>query len=72
MPHRIFLVFEYCEHDLANLLDRMRCRFTESEVKCMMKQLLLSLSYVHENWVIHRFVAARALLIGALPSRARD
>ena len=29
----VFLVFEYCEHDLAALIDSMDRRFSESEVR---------------------------------------
>ena len=36
----VFLVFEYCEHDMAVLLDSMPRPFSESEVKCIMVQLL--------------------------------
>ena len=28
----VFLVFEYCEHDMASLIDTMGKRFSESEV----------------------------------------
>ena len=36
----VFLVFEYCEHDMASLIERMGKSFSESEVKCLMDQLL--------------------------------
>ena len=52
--HRVFLVFEYCEHDLATLLDHMNCKFTESEIKCLLLQLLSALELLHENYIIHR------------------
>jgi hypothetical protein len=29
----VFLVFEYCEHDMANLIDNMGKRFSDSEVR---------------------------------------
>ena len=35
----IFLVFEYCAHDLGRLLDTMRKPFNEPEVKCLMQQV---------------------------------
>lgn len=35
------MVFEYCEHDLGRLLDTMPRPFTEGEVKCLMKQVIV-------------------------------
>lgn len=47
-PDSIFLVFEYCSHDLGRLVDMMPRPFSQSEVKCLMLQVslcsLLSLS----------------------------
>jgi cyclin-dependent kinase 10 len=37
----IFLVFEYCAHDLARLVDSMPRPFSHSEVKCLMLQARL-------------------------------
>ncbi|KAK8738581.1 hypothetical protein OTU49_003949 [Cherax quadricarinatus] len=34
----IFLVMEYCEQDLASLLDNMQTPFMEAQVKCIMIQ----------------------------------
>jgi cyclin-dependent kinase 10 len=45
---------EYCEHDLASLLDNIVVPFSESAVKCLSVQLLRGLDYLHENFIIHR------------------
>lgn len=37
-PGSIFLVMEYCEQDLASLLDNMQKPFLETHVKCIMMQ----------------------------------
>ena len=50
-PNAIFLVFEYCEHDLARLLETMRVPFTEAESKCLCLQLLQAVEYLHRRWV---------------------
>ena len=50
----VFLVFEYCEHDLSALLDQVRSPFSESEVKSLVFQLLSAVAYFHEHWIIHR------------------
>ncbi len=60
---RIFLVFEYVEHDLAGLLDVMKHPFTESEVKCLMLQLTKAVAYLHEHYVIHRDLKLSNLLL---------
>jgi len=50
----VFLVFEYCEHDLSVLIDNMQRKFSESEVKCILKQLIGAVGYLHSHWIIHR------------------
>lgn len=50
----LFLVMEYCEHDLAELLDFKKSPFTVSEVKCIMMQLLTGLKFLHNHFIVHR------------------
>ena len=38
--NNVFLVFEYCEHDLAMLIDNVKTTLTTSEVKSLMTQTL--------------------------------
>mmetsp|Transcript_6335 Transcript_6335/g.7718 ORF Transcript_6335/g.7718 Transcript_6335/m.7718 type:complete len:425 (+) Transcript_6335:123-1397(+) len=59
---QIFLVFEYCEHDMATLMETMGKKWTESEVKCLMIQLLKAVEYLHDNWIIHRDLKMSNLL----------
>lgn len=35
----VFLVFEYCPHDMGKLVDSLPKPFHESEVKCLMQQV---------------------------------
>jgi len=58
----MFYIFEYCEHDLALLVDNRNSPFSESEVKCIMMQLLDAVAYLHENWIIHRDLKLSNLL----------
>ncbi|GLI62072.1 hypothetical protein VaNZ11_004630, partial [Volvox africanus] len=63
----VFLVFEYCDHDLGRLLDSMsggsgRRSFSMSEVKCLMRQLLEAVAFLHDHWVIHRDIKLSNLL----------
>ncbi|KAK7604648.1 hypothetical protein V9T40_005834 [Parthenolecanium corni] len=59
----IFLVMEYCEQDLASLLDNMQQPFTESQVKCIMIQVLKGLEYLHKRYIIHRDLKVSNLLM---------
>lgn len=51
----VFMVMEYADHDLKGVMERrMNQAFTTAEVKCLMRQLLSGVAYLHANWVIHR------------------
>lgn len=63
MSSSLYLVFEYMEHDLAGLAAVQKVNFTESQVKCYMKQLLAGLEHCHNNGVLHRDVKGSNLLI---------
>ena len=59
----MFLVMQYCEQDLASLIDNMKVPFTESQVKCIMIQLLDGVEYLHDNYIIHRDLKVPNLLL---------
>ncbi|KAK9462284.1 kinase-like domain-containing protein [Lipomyces oligophaga] len=61
----IYMVLEYVEHDLANLLDFAHASFTASEVKCLMKQLFQGLAYIHDRGIIHRDIKMANLLLSS-------
>lgn len=46
-----FLVFEFCEHDLAGLLANTNVKFSHGNIKMVMKQLLSAIFYLHVNKV---------------------
>ncbi|PSC68206.1 cyclin-dependent kinase G-2-like isoform X1 [Micractinium conductrix] len=58
----VFLVFEYCPHDLGRLIDSLPKPFHESEVKCLMQQLLSAVAFLHDKWVMHRDLKLSNLL----------
>ncbi|KAF9977354.1 Cyclin-dependent kinase 10 [Actinomortierella ambigua] len=62
---QIFLVMEYCEQDMATLLDSIKTQYEPSEVKCLMYQLLKGIEYCHDRFVIHRDLKMSNLLLNA-------
>jgi len=63
----VFLVFEYCEHDLATLVDthysmHKKSPFREVEVKRLTIQLLSALDFLHSRCLIHRDIKLSNLL----------
>jgi cyclin-dependent kinase 8/11 len=54
----VYMVFEYCEHDLLQIIHHhtqlTRHAIPASMVKSILFQLLNGLLYLHRNWVVHR------------------
>ena len=59
----IYLVFEFCEHDLAGLLCNGQIRFSLGEKKKVMQMLLNALYFIHFNKILHRDMKAANVLI---------
>ncbi|KAJ8772959.1 hypothetical protein K2173_028136 [Erythroxylum novogranatense] len=59
----IYLVFEYMEHDITGLLSCPDVRFSESQIKCYIKQLLSGLEHCHSKGVMHRDIKGSNLLV---------
>ena len=59
----VYIVMEYLDHDLKSLLETERGRFLQSEVKCLLQQLLRAVAYMHDTcWLIHRDLKTSNLL----------
>ncbi|XP_060190132.1 cyclin-dependent kinase C-2 C-like [Lycium barbarum] len=59
----IYLVFEYMEHDLSGLLSCPDIKFTDSQIKCYMRQLLSGLEHCHSRGIMHRDIKASNVLV---------
>ncbi|KAL7611080.1 hypothetical protein Lser_V15G12980 [Lactuca serriola] len=59
----IYLVFEYMEHDLAGLLSSPDVKFTASQIKCYMMQLLKGIDHCHSRGIIHRDIKSSNILV---------
>ncbi|VDD80418.1 unnamed protein product [Mesocestoides corti] len=58
---QFFLVFEFCDHDLAGLSQKVD--FSNAVKKAIMIQLLTGIFYLHKNNVLHRDLKAANILI---------
>ena len=60
---QVYMVMEYMEHDLRSYLDNLKEPLSLSEIKCIVRQLLSALAYMHEHWIIHRDLKTPNILI---------
>ncbi|GIZ04348.1 cyclin-dependent kinase 9 [Caerostris extrusa] len=58
-----YLVFDFCEQDLAALLSNVKVKFSLGEIKMIMKQILRGLYFIHSNKILHRDMKAVNILI---------
>ncbi|KAK7340588.1 hypothetical protein VNO77_21295 [Canavalia gladiata] len=63
VSNSLYLVFEYMEHDLAGLISTPDIRFTESQIKCYMRQLLSGLEHCHVRGIMHRDIKVSNILV---------
>ncbi|XP_049366254.1 probable serine/threonine-protein kinase At1g54610 [Solanum verrucosum] len=59
----LYLILEYMEHDLKGLLSIPGAFFSESQIKCYMKQLLNGINHVHSRGILHRDITTSNLLL---------
>ncbi|KAL1291541.1 probable serine/threonine-protein kinase At1g54610 isoform X2 [Arachis ipaensis] len=59
----IYLVFEYMEHDLAGLVSRPDILFTDSQIKCYLRQLLSGIEHCHIRGIMHRDIKVSNILL---------
>ncbi|KAL2329923.1 hypothetical protein Fmac_017504 [Flemingia macrophylla] len=59
----IYLVFEYMEHDLAGLVASPDIKFSESQIKCYMRQILSGIEHCHLRGIMHRDIKVSNILV---------
>ncbi|KAI1728956.1 protein kinase domain-containing protein [Ditylenchus destructor] len=58
-----YLVFSFCDHDLAGLLSSNQIKLKLVEIKTMMKHILEGLYKIHKSNILHRDMKAANVLI---------
>jgi len=53
---------DYADHELRHLLQSSRYNLSVSEIKCLLKQLLEAVSYMHSKDIVHRDLKTSNLL----------
>lgn len=59
----VYMVFDYMEHDLMGLLERLNYKLQLPQIKHFMKQLCKGLNSCHKNGILHRDLKLSNLLI---------
>lgn len=58
-----YMVFTFCEHDLAGLFSNPQVHFSVPEIKFMMRQLFMALDYLQQNQLLHRDLKSANILV---------
>lgn len=64
------LVFEHCEEDLKQYMDRMKGRLPLEEIAALARQLVIGVAACHSKGIIHRDLKPQNLLIQRIKSGA--
>lgn len=59
---QVYLVFEYAEHDLQGVLEK-GVELEKSHFKCLIKQLIEGIAYLHKQGIMHRDIKGGNLLL---------
>ena len=65
----IYMVFQYCEHDLLQMVHRhsqtIQRNIPACTVKSILYQLLRGCQYLHTNWILHRDLKPANIMVTA-------
>ena len=58
----LYLVFEYVDTDLENMIANKKALTTQAEIKNIMRQILECVQYLHSQSIIHRVAQSLFML----------
>ncbi|XP_057549820.1 serine/threonine-protein kinase MHK-like [Amaranthus tricolor] len=61
--HELFIIFEYMEYNLYQIITKRKRGFSEEKIRSFMIQLLQGLDYMHKNGYFHRDLKPENLLV---------
>lgn len=62
-PRSICLVLDYCPKNLSQFIDEFKTMCPHDQVKNIARQVLRGLDYLHKNYIIHRDICPRNIVI---------
>lgn len=64
----LHLIFEFAENDLFQLMESRGGAFSETQIRSVMQQILLGVSYIHRNGFFHRDLKPENLMTNKSPT----
>lgn len=61
--NQVYIVMDFVEHDLRDLMDDMPQPFGVAEAKTILRQLLSAIACMHSHWIVHRDLKSTNLLL---------
>jgi serine/threonine protein kinase len=49
---KVYMVMDYADHDIKAVMEKMKVPWSQSEVKCLMWQLLSAIDYMHKRYAM--------------------